>query len=67
MKTLMKVGKDLVMVPCRIKALRIIQIKKGHPVAYELNGQITAFNICLVKMIQNDKKIIGSVLSLRSG
>ena len=42
-----------------------MRIEKGHAVGNELNGQTTAHNIGLGKMVSQKKECIGNVLSQR--
>lgn len=64
-RTLMAEGKGMGVTPYGTEALSVMRIEKGHPVANELNGQTTALNLGLDKMVSRKKDCIGNVLSLR--
>jgi sarcosine oxidase subunit alpha len=62
---LMKAGEEFDAVPYGTEALGVMRIEKGHATANELNGQTTALNIGLGKMVSQKKDCIGNVLSQR--
>ncbi|MFO1201959.1 MAG: sarcosine oxidase subunit alpha family protein [Tabrizicola sp.] len=49
------------------EALGVMRIEKGHVAGGELNGQSTALNMGLGKMVSKKKDSIGKVLSQREG
>ena len=49
------------------EALSVMRIEKGHVAGGELNGQSTALNMGLGKMVSKKKDSIGMVLSQREG
>ncbi len=49
------------------EALGVMRIEKGHVAGGELNGQSTALNMGLGKMVSKKKDAIGMVLSQREG
>jgi len=67
MRTLMIAGDEFQVVPYGTEALGVMRIEKGHAAGNELNGQTTALNIGLGRMVSKKKDSIGSVLSERSG
>jgi methylglutamate dehydrogenase subunit C len=64
-ETLMDAGKAFDVVAYGTEALGVMRIEKGHPAGNELNGQTTALNLGLEKMISNKKDFIGNTLSRR--
>jgi sarcosine oxidase subunit alpha len=66
METLMQAGKDLDVVPYGTEALGVMRIEKGHAAGNELNGQTTAGNLGLGRMVSTKKDCIGAVLSRRT-
>jgi glycine cleavage system aminomethyltransferase T len=51
--------------PYGTEALSVMRIEKGHCTGNELNGQTTAHNIGLGRMVSQKKECIGQVLSQR--
>ena len=49
------------------EALGVMRVEKGHVAGNELNGQSTALNMGLGKMVSRKKDAIGMVLSSREG
>ena len=49
------------------EALGVMRVEKGHVAGNELNGQSTALNMGLGKMVSHKKDAIGMVLSSREG
>jgi sarcosine oxidase subunit alpha len=49
------------------EALGVMRIEKGHPAGNELNGQTTAADLGLARMMSLRKDYIGRVMSARSG
>ncbi len=52
-------------VPYGLEALNVLRLEKGHPVAAELNGQTTAADLGLGRMLSRKKDFIGRALSDR--
>jgi sarcosine oxidase subunit alpha len=66
-RALMQAGKKYDVVPYGTEALGVMRIEKGHAAGNELNGQMTARNLGLGKMVSKKKDCIGTVLSEREG
>ncbi len=52
--------------PYGLEALNVLRLEKGHPVAAELNGQTTAADLGLGRMLSRKKDFIGRALSERA-
>jgi sarcosine oxidase subunit alpha len=65
-RELMSAGKEFGAVPYGVEALGVMRIEKGHAAGNELNGQTTALNLGLDRMVSKKKDSIGSTLSERS-
>ncbi len=65
MAVLNEAGAEFDAVPYGTEALGVMRIEKGHATGNELNGQTTALNIGLGKMVSQKKECIGQVLSQR--
>jgi len=52
--------------PYGTEALGIMRIEKGHPAGPELNGQTTAHDLGMAKLLSKKKDFIGRALSSRS-
>lgn len=66
-RALMSAGEKYDVVPYGTEALGVMRIEKGHAAGNELNGQTTARNLGLGKMVSKKKDCIGNVLSEREG
>jgi sarcosine oxidase subunit alpha len=66
MRALFAAGADLGATPYGLEALNVMRIEKGHCTANELNGQTTAFDLGLGRMVSTQKDSIGAVLSRRA-
>jgi len=64
-RELMEAGKEFDVTPYGVEALGVMRIEKGHAAGNELNGQTTALNLGLGKMVSKKKDSIGSTLSER--
>ncbi len=64
-RELMDAGKEFDVTPYGLEALGVMRIEKGHAAGNELNGQTTALNLGLGKMVSKKKDAIGSRLSER--
>lgn len=65
MKALMRAGDEYDAVPYGTEALSVMRIEKGHAAGNEINGQTTARNLGLARMVSKKKDCIGNVLSER--
>jgi len=52
-------------IPYGLEALNVMRLEKGHPVGAELNGQTTAADLGLGKMLSKKKDFIGRALAQR--
>ena len=64
-RELMKAGEEFGAVAYGTEALGVMRVEKGHVAGNELNGQSTALNMGLGKMVSKKKDAIGMVLSQR--
>ena len=64
-KALMAAGEEFDAIPYGTEALSVLRIEKGHAVVNEINGQTTALNLGMERMVSKTKDSIGSVLSER--
>lgn len=67
MRRLMQVGESLDVVPYGLEALGVMRVEKGHAAGNELNGQTTATDLGLGRMVSQKKDCIGNTLSQRAG
>ena len=65
MRVLMEAGAEFDAVPYGTEALGVMRIEKGHAAGNEVNGQTTAHNLGLGRMVSQRKDCIGNVLSRR--
>jgi methylglutamate dehydrogenase subunit C len=66
-RTLFLAGKPYNVVPYGTEALGVMRIEKGHVAGNELNGQTTARDLGLDRMMSKKKDYIGRVMADRSG
>jgi sarcosine oxidase subunit alpha len=66
-RALMKAGAQWQIVPYGTEALGVMRIEKGHVAGNELNGQTTAADLGLGRMMSTKKDFIGRVLAARPG
>ncbi|MGO4726440.1 MULTISPECIES: sarcosine oxidase subunit alpha family protein [unclassified Inquilinus] len=66
-RRLMETGKDLGITPYGTEALGVMRVEKGHVAGNELNGQTTAADLGLGRMMSTKKDYIGRVLAGRPG
>jgi len=66
-RALFDVGRELGVVPYGTEALGVMRIEKGHPAGAELNGQTTAADLGLGRMMSKKKDFIGRVMAQRPG
>jgi sarcosine oxidase subunit alpha len=62
---LLDIGTDLGVIPYGTEALGVMRIEKGHAAGPELNGQTTARQLGLERMVSDTKDSIGRVLAKR--
>jgi sarcosine oxidase subunit alpha len=65
MRAVMTAGAEFDVVPYGTEALGVMRIEKGHAAGNELNGQTTARDLGLGRMVSASKDAIGAVLSRR--
>lgn len=65
MRELTVIGAAMGVVPYGLEALAILRIEKGHAAGGELNGQVTAHDLGLGRMLSSKKDFIGRVLAGR--
>ncbi|MFZ1470504.1 MAG: sarcosine oxidase subunit alpha family protein [Paracoccaceae bacterium] len=66
-RRLMEAGQEFDAIVYGTEALGVMRVEKGHVAGNELNGQSTALNMGLGKMVSKKKDSIGMVLSQREG
>ena len=64
-RRLMSAGEEFDIVPYGTEALSIMRIEKGHPAGAELNGQTTARDLGMQRLVAKHKDFIGNILSKR--
>ncbi|WP_425406635.1 sarcosine oxidase subunit alpha family protein [Hwanghaeella sp.] len=64
-RALMEAGREFDAVAYGTEALGVMRIEKGHPAGNELNGQTTARDMGMGRMVSKKKDSIGSILSER--
>jgi len=62
---LMQAGERYGIIPYGTEALGVMRIEKGHPAGNELNGQTTAHDLGLAKLLSKKKDFIGRAMALR--
>jgi len=65
MDVLMQAGEPWEVVAYGTETLSVLRIEKGHAAGNELNGQTTAQDLGLGRMVSTKKECIGNTLSLR--
>ncbi len=66
-RALVEAGREFDAVVYGTEALGVMRVEKGHIAGNELNGQSSALNMGLGKMVSKKKDSIGMVLSQREG
>lgn len=66
-RAIMLAGAEWSIVPYGTEALSVMRIEKGHVAGNELNGQTTAADLGLGRMVSTKKDYIGRVLAMRDG
>lgn len=64
---LFEVGKAFGVTPYGTEALGVMRIEKGHPAGNELNGQTTAADLGMGRMMSTKKDFIGRIMAQRPG
>jgi heterotetrameric sarcosine oxidase alpha subunit len=64
-RALMEAGSTLGIAPYGTEALGVLRIEKGHPAGGELNGQTTAHDLGMGKMLSTKKDFIGRFMAAR--
>ena len=67
MRAIMIAGEEYDIVPYGTEALGVMRIEKGHAAGNELNGQTTARNLGMARMVSKKKDCIGKTLAGRAG
>jgi sarcosine oxidase subunit alpha len=67
MRALMIAGKPHGILPYGTEALGVLRIEKGHPAGNELNGNTTAGDLGMGRMLSKKKDFIGRVMAARPG
>jgi glycine cleavage system aminomethyltransferase T len=66
-RALFEIGHAFDVVPYGTEALGVMRIEKGHPAGNELNGQTTAGDLGIGRMLSSKKDFIGRVMARRPG
>ena len=66
-RRIMEAGRDLGVIPYGTEALGVMRVEKGHVAGNELNGQTTAADLGLGRMMSTKKDYIGRVMAGRPG
>lgn len=66
-RALMAAGEEFDAVPYGTEALGVMRIEKGHAAGNELNGQTTARDLGMARVVSAKKDCIGKTLSQRDG
>ena len=64
-RAIMRVGLPMGIAPYGTEALSVLRIEKGHAAGNELNGQTTARDLGMVRMMSTKKDYVGRVLAGR--
>jgi methylglutamate dehydrogenase subunit C len=67
MRRLMEAGEPFGITPYGTEALGVLRVEKGHPAGNELNGQTTAADLGLGRMMSKTKDFIGKAMAQRPG
>lgn len=66
-EALLEAGKPMGVIPYGTEALGVMRIEKGHIAGPEINGQTTAHDLGMARLMSNKKDFIGRVLAARPG
>ena len=61
----MAAGSNLGVIPYGLEAMSVMRIEKGHVAGGELNGQTTAADLGLGKMVSTKKDFVGRTMAQR--
>ncbi|CUI32271.1 sarcosine oxidase subunit alpha family protein [Cognatishimia activa] len=64
-EVMMEAGKEFDVVPYGTETLSVLRIEKGHAAGNELNGQIAAAHLGMIRMVSTKKDSIGAVMTRR--
>jgi len=64
-KALMVAGAPDGITPYGLEAMAVMRIEKGHPAGNELNGQTTAHDLGMAKLLSTKKDFIGRAMAAR--
>jgi methylglutamate dehydrogenase subunit C len=64
-RALMAAGQDLGVTPYGLEAMSVMRIEKGHAAGGELNGQTTAADLGLGRLMSTRKDYVGRVMATR--
>lgn len=64
-RAIMEAGEPFGIAPYGTEALGVLRIEKGHPAGGELNGQTTAHDLGMGKMLSTKKDFIGRFMAAR--
>jgi methylglutamate dehydrogenase subunit C len=64
-RAIMEAGEELNITPYGIEALGVMRLEKGHIAGNEINGQLTARDLGLGRMMSTKKDYIGRVMAQR--
>jgi sarcosine oxidase subunit alpha len=62
---LMEAGEEFGITPYGTEALGVMRVEKGHPAGAELNGQTTAHDLGMAKLLSGRKDFVGRALAAR--
>jgi heterotetrameric sarcosine oxidase alpha subunit len=65
-RTLARLGRQYDFTPYGLEALGILRIEKGHAAGGELNGQVSAHDLGLGRMLSKKKDFVGRVMAERA-
>ena len=65
-RALMNAGEEYDVVPYGLEALNVMRIEKGHATGSELNGQTTARDLGMGRMMSTKKDYVGNILARRA-
>ena len=66
-RRIMEAGGDFGIIPYGTEALGVMRIEKGHVAGNEINGQTTARDLGLARMLSSRKDYVGRVMGQRQG
>ena len=64
-RALMGAGRDLGVVAYGLEAMNVMRVEKGHPAGGELNGQTTAADLGMGRLVSPKKDCVGRVMATR--